>query len=152
MESFLQSLNRRDIELNHQQIVYEENYITLAWKIIPNNCSVSQTSSYAPCQQTNAHFNITTNETKVTLSSESFNDQITGELIDFDILSLSDQPSDDCHGLLDTVRFNGKLNPQLLRITFYSNLLHAIPPYKDNTFEITHNILTKVHMHRTACP
>ena len=111
LESFLQSLNQRNIELNHRQIAYEGNHTTLAWKIIPNNCSISQIQSYAPCQQNNAHFNITINETKITLPLESFNDQLSGELIDFSISSISDQSSDDCPQLLDTVRFNGKSNP-----------------------------------------
>ena len=107
LESFIQSLNQRNIELNHQQIEYTENYTTLAWKIIPRDCAVSQIQLHAPCQQTNPHFNISTNETKITVPSESFNDQITGELIDFNISSVSDQSSDGCPGLLDTVRFNG---------------------------------------------
>ena len=108
LESFLRSLNQRDSELNHWQIVYGVDYTTLAWMIIPNNCGISQIESYAPCQQTSAHFNVTTNETNIILPLETFNDQITGELIDFRISSVSDQPSDDCPGLLDAVRFNGK--------------------------------------------
>ena len=76
-----------------------------------------QIQSYAPCQQNNAHFNITTNETKITLPLESFSNQLSGELIDFSISSISDQSSDDCPQLLDTVRFNGKLNP------------HAVAPH-----------------------
>ena len=126
LESFLQSLNQRDIELNHWQIVHKENYTILAWKIIPSNCSISQVLSYAPCscQQTDARFNITTNKTKVTLSSENFKDQITGELVEFEISSgLSDQPLDECLRLLDTVRFNGKSNPKLLHIIFCNSSL-----------------------------
>ena len=91
--------------------------------------------SYAPCQQTNDSFNITTKETKVTLSSESFSNQITGELIDFNILSLSDQPLDECPRILDTVRFNGTSNPQLLYIIFWVGC-YVITPYEDNTFEM----------------
>ena len=107
--------HRTKIELNHQQLVYAENYTVLSWKIFSSNCSVSQVLSYAPCQQNNPRFSITTNETEITLSSESFRDQMTGELIDFEISSLSDQMIlDDCPNMLDKVRLNGEINGWLI--------------------------------------
>ena len=103
---------RTNIELNHQQLVFAENYTILSWKIPSSNCSVSQVLSYAPCQQNNPHFSITTNETEIILSSENFRDQITGELIDFEIMSSSNQNLmiDDCPNLLDKIRLNGEIN------------------------------------------
>jgi hypothetical protein len=106
LESFLQNLNQRDIELDHQHIVYIENYTTLAWKIIPINCSVSQILSYTPCQHNNPTiYNITTDNKRFTLPSTSFRNQMTGELVDFNIST-----SLRCPQLSDTLRFNGKSN------------------------------------------
>ena len=90
----------------HQHIMeYGNNSTTLAWKIFPeqNNCSASQILSYPPCQWDNA-YNITTDDMKATLSSESLH-QITGELTDFRI---SSQPTLECPELSNTVRINGK--------------------------------------------
>ena len=112
---------RMNIELNHKQLVYAENYTVLSWKIFSSNCSISQVLSYAPCQQNNPRFNITTNETEITLSSEKFRDQMTGELIDFEISSLSDQMIDDCPNLSDKVRLNGEI-PCLIHA-----YMHAMP-------------------------
>ena len=122
----MQTLNQREIELNHRQIVYEESYTTLAWKIISHNCSVSQILSYTPCQQNN-NISVTTNEMKIIFPSESFKNQTTGEFIDFEI---SGQPSDECPRLLDRVRFNGK--PELL-----DGLTARLNPFSITAWDLT---------------
>ena len=117
MESFLQSINQRDIELDHQHIVFVKNYTTLAWNIIPKNCSVRQILSYTPCQQNNpVIYNITTSNKTFTLSSMSFRDQMTGELVDFNIST-----SLECSHLSDTLRFNSK---SILFLHVYTIILY----------------------------
>ena len=104
LESFIQSLNQRDIELHHIQVEYKCDYTTLAWKIVPSTCSISQILLYVPCQQNNPLVNIITNQTRITLSSETLLDQTTGELVDVHISTLGGH---NCPRLLDAVRYNG---------------------------------------------
>ena len=98
----------RAIEIDHQHIIYGPANTTLAWEIIPelHNCTINQILSYAPCHHNNPIVNTETEDKKFVLSSDSL--QLAGELIDFNISTLSEQSGAECPNLSETVRFNGK--------------------------------------------
>ena len=83
----------RAIEIDDQHIIYGPVNATLAWQTIPelSNCTISQILSYVPCQHNNPIVNYTeTEDMRVILSSDSL--QSAGELIDFNISTVSKQP------------------------------------------------------------
>ena len=96
------------IELDHQVTQFEMTNITLGWKIFPrlSTCNVSRILSHPPCEQSNIVLNITTFDTKVTLSPE--NVYISNQLADFIISTLSYQSPEECPVLTDSIRINGK--------------------------------------------
>ena len=95
------------MELNHRRIEYGSPNTALAWRIFPeqlrSDCNMSQILSYPQCQPDNILINITTNDTIIAVPSHT-----SGELADFSLSSLSDQPGTDCPSLSEVVRFDGK--------------------------------------------
>ena len=108
LSSGLDLLSSAHIELDHQVTQFEMDNITLGWKIIPYQraCNTSQILSHSPCQLNNIVLNITTFDTKVTLSRENF--YISNQLADFNISTLSYQSSEECPILTDSIRINGE--------------------------------------------
>ena len=96
------------IELDHQVTRFEMTNITLGWKIFPHQsaCNVSRILSHPPCEQDNIILNITTFDTKITLSPE--NAYISNQLADFNLSTFSYQSSEECPALIDSIRINGK--------------------------------------------
>ena len=108
------SLGVSDIVFDHQRTVFGSINTTLAWVITidDNSCTMSHILSYLPCQSSNtpgpAQVNVITNETEVTVQSENL--RISGHLADFNISSLSEQPSAEgkCPILPVIIRVNGE--------------------------------------------
>ena len=99
------------IALDHQRIVFGNSNTTLAWISIADDssCTMSRILSYLPCQSRNTPaLNVVINEMEVTVQSENL--QISGHLTDFNISSLSDQPSagGECPVFPVTIRVNGE--------------------------------------------
>lgn len=100
------------IIIDHQRTAFGSINTTLAWIITTedNNCTISKILSYLPCESRNIPaLNVVTSETEVTIQSENL--RISGHLADFNISSLSDQPSagEECPVLPVTIRVNGEL-------------------------------------------
>lgn len=106
LETFMNS-SVRMIEIDHQHILFGPANTTLAWKIIPGicNCTTSQILSYVSCQLNDPIVNIEMIDTRVIVSLDSL--QLKGELIDFDISTLSAQSRVECQNLSEIVIFNG---------------------------------------------
>ena len=109
MELFLNA-DPKAIELDHVHTIHGQPNTTPAWNILPelnSNCSTTRILSYGQCQRSSPIINITTNDRRVILSSDSFQ-LAEGELVDFDISTLSEEQSGKtCSKLSETVRFNG---------------------------------------------
>ena len=94
------------VELDHQVTRFEMTSITLGWKIFQSTCNISRILSHSPCEQNNVILNITTFDTKVTLSPE--NVYISNQLADFTISTFSYQSPEECPALMDSIRINGE--------------------------------------------
>ena len=107
------SLGLAYVEIDHQVTRFGINNITLGWKTIPyrSDCNYSRILSSSPCQQNNNILDITTLDTRITLSSENVYISDSDELADINISTFSDQSAMECPVLPETIRINGKYTP-----------------------------------------